>query len=432
MSVGYIPVNQAAIDQYTQKRAVESAANAVKTAKQAAIKTAQDNLASAKAEEKAVDTQLTNATELLGAQTAQLAILRNTDPVAYGIALPLVTKQQTTVNSLTKKVATAKTKVASAQTALNTLTAPVKKVLSSSHISSIKTALPSGTKSKSVSNAAGPYVYNAPMVFGNNFHGIQADTIDPQYVLPGNYGDAKTAWTNATPSGRGAFQMDRQTNTAEAIAFANKNTFNSTATVPDNTKYGFKFLYNPNTVQMSWGAIMQTDPVFEASGKDEFIPGTANLTSSFIDFSLVLNRIQDFTYLDANGLKNSKDNPYGSFALPQGVATQNAELKKIYEKGTMYDLEYLFKVMHGNGAYVTYNSVLQEGTTADPGWLPVRPIELHLGNKLRYRVRIASLSVSHTIFNARMVPLLSTITLSCARYWDGGGAKNAVIGGKTQ
>jgi hypothetical protein len=178
---------------------------------------------------------------------------------------------------------------------------------------------------------------------------------------------------------------------------------------------------------MSWGSIMQTDPVFEASGKDQFIPGTSNLVSSTIDFSLVLNRIQDFALINANGLVNADRNPYGTFATKTG--NPNDEFKQIYEKGTMYDLEYLFKTMHGNGAYVSYNSVLQGGTTSDPGWLPVRPIELHLGNKLRYRVRIASLSVSHTIFNARMVPILTTVNVSCARYWDGGGPTNAALGG---
>jgi len=414
--VGTIP-NQAQIDQYNQQRTVNSAANAAKNIKQAAIKTAQDNLSSAKAAASTLDAQLTTANKVLGVQSNQLAYDKIHDSVAYGLLLPIYTKQQTTVKSLQTKVAAAQSKVDAAQKKLNTLTAPSPKVISSSHVSSVQTVLPSGTKPKTTPNAAGPYVYNAPMVFGNNFHGIQGNTIDPQYVLPGTYGDALTAWTNATPSGRGAFQLDRQTNTAEAIAFAQKSA--PKAQVTDSTKYGFKFLYNPNTVQMNWGSIMATDPVFEASGKDQFIPGTANLVASTIDFSLVLNRIQDFTYLNANGLINSKDNPYGTFALPQGVTNQNAELKKIYEKGTMYDLEYLFRTMHGNGAYVSYESILQQGVTADPGWLPVRPIELHLGNKLRYRVRISSLSVSHTIFNARMIPLLSTVTVSCARYWDG-------------
>ena len=112
--------------------------------------------------------------------------------------------------------------------------------------------------------------------------------------------------------------------------------------------------------------------------------------------------------------------PYPQFALKQGV-TLNEELKQIYEKGTMYDLEYLFKTMHGMGGYTGYKSALMSTVTSDPGWLPVRPVELHLGNKLRYRVRISNLRVEHTVFNSRMVPILTTVTLTCARYWDGPG-----------
>ena len=85
----------------------------------------------------------------------------------------------------------------------------------------------------------------------------------------------------------------------------------------------------------------------------------------------------------------------------------------------MYDLEYFFRTVHGfqlaNGEY----STTLNGLTTDPGWLPVTPVELHLGNGLRYRVRVADLQVRHSIFNNRMVPVLSVVSFTCARYWDG-------------
>lgn len=398
------------------------------------------NAAAAKKAKEAADAAVKEANSILAGYIS----VRNQYAVgtlSYNTAQALVVAQKTKILGLKEAQKTAQTK-------FETTAAAVAKVIgfadggpdaARAKAAAAAAALSKNKKKIAPANPTGVHVYNAPMVFGNNLHGLQGDVMDPEFILPGNYGDAKTAWTDATPSGRGAFQMDRQTDTAEAVANAAKDSITSSQIALDTTKYGFKFLYNPNTVQMSWGAVMAMDPVFEASGKDPFIPGTSNLTASNIDFSLVLNRIQDFTYLDANGLKaglpsntpisNSPDavydathgvfsNPYGSFNLKPGVSV-NQELAKIYEKGTMYDLEYLFKTMHGNGAFVAYESVLQGGVTADPGWLPVRPIELHLGNKLRYRVRIQSLSVSHTIFNARMVPILSTVTISCARYWDG-------------
>lgn len=289
-----------------------------------------------------------------------------------------------------------------------------------------------------------PTIYNAPMVSKAYFRGIQTEILNGNYVDAGNYTDAMSAWsidpeTGQPIGGRGTIQMDRQTNTAAVVAQAQQKT-NFTGTV-DPTPYGFKFLYNPQTVGMSWGAIAATDPVYQASGQDPFIPGTSNLVSSFIEFSILLNRIEDFNYINKNGLianpsaiptsvntntlagiqaaSTIAKSPYPQFATKNNDPTP--EFKAIYEKGTMYDLEYLFKTMHGQGAYAAYKSVLMGGVTSDPGWLPVRPVELHLGNKLRYRVRISNLSVNHTIFNSRMVPILSTVNITCARYWDGTG-----------
>jgi len=419
--------NQASVNAYVNdilpiKRAAEQAQNVQKVA----IKNAQNTLDAAIAKQTKTKQDLKTAEGVLSAISTQLNEYKIINPVAYELLFPdyqdaqkKVTKAQTAYTEATKKVD-------AAQKALDEVSKTQNKALKNLiDAKTNKNPIQSGTylntgKLPNKPNQPGPYIYNAPMVFRNNFRGIQTKILDSQYVLPGKYDDAKTAWSNSTPSGRGAFQMDRQTNTAEAIALAPKNV--ASTSVSDTTKYGFKFLYNPNTVTMSWGSIMATDPVFEASGKDQFIPGTSNLVSSTIDFSLVINRIDDFTYIGPNGLLNAANDPYGDFNARNNNKIN--EYKEIYEKGTMYDIEYLFRTMHGNGAYVSYNSVLQGGITADPGWLPVRPIELHLGNKLRYRVRIAALSVNHTIFNARMIPILTTITVSCARYWDGGIAIN--------
>lgn len=271
-----------------------------------------------------------------------------------------------------------------------------------------------------------PIIYNAPLVSKSYFRGIQTEILNGNYVDAGNYTDAMSAWsidpkTGQPIGGRGTIQMDRQTNTAAVVAQAQKDTkFSGTY---DPTPYGFKFLYNPQTVSMSWGAIAKTDPVYQSSGQDPFVAGTSNLVNSFIEFSILLNRIEDFNYINENGLiapgNLAAKSPYPQFATKSN--DPNVEFKEIYQKGTMYDLEYLFKTMHGQGAYAAYKSVLMGGVTSDPGWLPVRPIELHLGNKLRYRVRISNLSVNHTIFNSRMVPILSTVNITCARYWDGTG-----------
>lgn len=261
--------------------------------------------------------------------------------------------------------------------------------------------------------ATAGHVYNLPMVKGAYFSplGPQAMSTDGKHLDLGNYTDALNSWSTAGTGGRGAFQMDRVTNTAATLASAQKASKDPKHFDPNF--YGFKFLYNPQTVSMTWGAVMGANPQFEAQGHDPAVPIAANLLQSTISFDIILNRIEDFNYLNSNGLIPHLLNPY-----PTNKTPDNSELKKVYEKGTMYDLDYLFKTMHGFDGFTNYTSSLM-GQTNDPGWLPVRPVELHLGNKLRYRVRITDLSVKHSIFNERMIPMLSTVSFTCARYWDG-------------
>lgn len=172
--------------------------------------------------------------------------------------------------------------------------------------------------------------------------------------------------------------------------------------------YGFKFLYNPTTVSMSWGVNTEVNFQLEALGLDKSVPLTGGLAGSTISFDLLLNRTGDMAHIGENGLTAPK-NPYP-------LTVSDEELKLIYKKGTMYDLEYLFKTANGYSA--SYISDIN-GLTADRGWLFALPVELILGDGLRYLVRITSMNVNHNMFNDRMVPILSTISLTCTRYYDG-------------
>jgi hypothetical protein len=274
--------------------------------------------------------------------------------------------------------------------------------------------------------------FNAPMVSQAYFRGIQSEILHGNYVKAGPYTDAKNTWsigTNGTPiTGRGAFQVDRSLVTAANVADAIKSSAYHGSKI-DTNLYGFKFLYNPSSVSMNWGAVQKTDPTYQSLGLDPFVPGTQNLIQSYLEFSIIINRIEDFNFLDKNGLKkvesgltqrgrNSDLMPTSVQVNPYPKSVPNSELIQIFEKGTMYDIEYLFKTMHALTGNIGYKSLLMNDITSDPGWLPVRPVELHLGNKLRYKVRVQNLTVNHTVFNPRMIPILSTVTFTCARYWD--------------
>ena len=275
-------------------------------------------------------------------------------------------------------------------------------------------------------------IFNAPMVSQAYFRGIQSEILQGNYVDAGPYTDAKDMWSIGTDgkpvTGRGAFQVDKSLITAANVAEAIKSSAYHGSKIDTNI-YGFKFLYNPSSISMNWGTVQKTDPTYQSLGLDPFVPGTQNLIQSYLEFSIIINRIEDFNYLDKNGLKTvqgglSQKGENGGFiptstqVNPYPKNVPNSELIQIFEKGTMYDIEYLFKTMHALTGNIGYKSLLMNGVTSDPGWLPVRPVELHLGNKLRYKVRVQNLTVNHTVFNPRMIPILSTVTFTCARYWD--------------
>jgi len=256
----------------------------------------------------------------------------------------------------------------------------------------------------------GKWKFNAPLV--NNVSALEKSQL-PKMIFagPSPEGDAKLFWTNQNDGGKGTIQMDRQTNTLELLAEAQKASKKPKEFDPNF--YGFKFHYNPTTVNMSWAGMAGANPVYEAAGLDPAIPFAPNLFTGTINFVVVLNRIQDLALLNKDGSYKTGSNPYAP------VEVSPEDLKMIAQKGTMYDLEYLFHAMHGFMSSTNFKSILMGGKTNDPGWLPVRPVELHLGNKLRYRVRVSGLEVNHKMFNQQMIPIFSEVSFSCMRYWDG-------------
>jgi hypothetical protein len=219
----------------------------------------------------------------------------------------------------------------------------------------------------------------------------------------GNYTDANSMFDE--PIAKGTMQMPKDLTKSAAWKFK------TGVYKEDSTMYGFKFLYNPTEVNMGWGMLEGVNPnAIRSNAAGQIMPVTG-IGLSTIDFTILLNRIGDMDFLDKNGLAPGEDSPYS------GVNTLSRveDLKMIYKRGTMYDLEYLFRVINGPSAIHT--TLLNE-KTADWGFLIGTQIELFLGDGLRYMVRLNGINVSHTIFNDRMVPVLSQVSLSFGRYND--------------
>jgi hypothetical protein len=280
----------------------------------------------------------------------------------------------------------------------------------------------SGSDSKTVagvdSSVSGPkvpypimYHYNVPMIKPAYLTGgTSADNPSPQQRTSSlsisgtsNYVRGLDAWTGAASS-KGVIQMDVNS----AFSLANSKTYENKSY--DGNLYGFKFLYNPKEVSMTWGVAEGQNWEGIANNLEAGTAPSAALQNSTISFSLLLNRIHDMQYLDFSGLKAGVTNPYPPFLQSRTI---DEELSELYEKGTMYDMEYLFKTLNGINS-TTYSGF--KGETADQGWLQGFAVELHLGNRMRYLVRVTNLEINHAIFDERMVPILSYVNITCARF----------------
>jgi len=287
------------------------------------------------------------------------------------------------------------------------------------------------------------YQYNLPMLKQAYLHptGPQATSLLKPELLGApinDFNNARLAWKGVTPS-RGTLQMSRlyaeNANYSASVAKGQKR---------NDQPYGFRFLYNPTDITMAWGIVDAFSPEYAQSNSNGMSGVAVGLMKGTIAFTILLNRIEDLGILEEDGSYVNgtfgNDQPYDFNAYsqvryppdgtqtvpilktpplnsPYGLSEEPSfeERATIWKRGTMYDLEYLFRAM--GGYYADYQSGLN-GMTADRGWLQPIPMELHLGAGLRYLVRVSSLDLKHMMFNERMVPILTTVNVICTRYYD--------------
>jgi hypothetical protein len=227
---------------------------------------------------------------------------------------------------------------------------------------------------------------------------------------PSKVNDAKDLWNNnLTSSSKGMIQTWNPPGGRGSYVSPTDSNFTTLSTAKEVQRYGFQFLYNPTTIEMSYGGVADVDPGMQSSGTEEFLLSNPNVFQSTIGLQVIINRMFDFQYINETGLKSGQISDFYAGNVPS-----NGDLVTIYNKGTMYDIEFLLQTMF---PFKPYKSQLR-GETSDIGFLGASPVELHLGNNLRYVAQINSISVNHVIFDNRMVPLFTTISISTNRIPD--------------
>jgi hypothetical protein len=261
---------------------------------------------------------------------------------------------------------------------------------------------------------ASDVTYNVPPVKDAYFkalssNGGAANGLPALYVSnqPTKITDANQLWTAAKGS-KGMFQTWTPPSADYATSLAAGEGLNSNQQlVPDGTlqRYGFQFNYNPMMVKMTYGGVPDVD--VNTLATDKFNLFSTAVFQSSISMDLTFIRLFDMTHLTAEGA--IKDGSADAWPI-----TPTAEqAREIYNKGTMYDLEFLLQTIVG----LKFPTQLR-GETADIGFLTGRPVELHLGKSLRYLVQLTSFGVVHTHFDERMVPLRTEVSLEARRIPD--------------
>lgn len=243
------------------------------------------------------------------------------------------------------------------------------------------------------------------------------------YLETTSYKRAKELWSKGSAS-KGMFQTwdypkGVKQDDASTIQAGGKGV---TKTNPFPGRHAFQFHYNPGSIGMSYEGFPDVDlGMYVASPPKTNAYG---MTGSTISFALIINRMPDMKYIDPSNKDykrrvNGKVLDYSRDVYNRepyiDKATGRNELKDIYNKGTMYDVDHFLRVLMG----FTIPSQLRGGErTADIGFINPQPVELHLGAGLRYLVSIQKFDIEHVIFNERMVPLFSTVSITASRIPD--------------
>ena len=209
------------------------------------------------------------------------------------------------------------------------------------------------------------------------------------------------------------------------------------------TKWGFQFMWNPDSFNTTVAVQMDATP----NQKDRFlaVAGAFPATET-VSFTVILDRTNDFadmygrmidkksgdllvqsgisqvgatgyvspsfiskTLFTADDIKNYKL----GFNEAQGDDYIRGQLADLMMRGTVADVEYLYRAINGSGPGDAKSTWINgRGTqTSDIGYLMPTLLNIDIG-PLSYQGYVTNLSVTHTGFTPNMVPIRTTLQIS--------------------
>jgi hypothetical protein len=183
--------------------------------------------------------------------------------------------------------------------------------------------------------------------------------------------------------------------------------------------YGFRFLFNPPNI--SWSASVNNSVDWSMGNPNNAVIVGAGIGGQ-ISFEILLDRVADMTVL-----KNFEGQGLGVPHYPWTLTAEQA--KNLKYRGTEYDLEYLFRVVNGKPVPTTLlgrtGEVDFKLETSNMGYIAGTPFIFIVNDRLRYKVMLSSLRVTHTMFTREMIPIRSAVEIVLERLPDFGFNKNS-------
>lgn len=207
-------------------------------------------------------------------------------------------------------------------------------------------------------------------------------------------------------------------------------------------RFGFQFMWNPDAIQTQVAVQMDAVP----NVNDMFLSLVAAFPATqSIAFNIRLDRTNDFACAQARferpGLSTTKPDTtsrpdavydsalfarqqlrqetvrdFGQYYLLAGAFQQSSaqleeKLMDLFTRGTLADIEFLYKTINGDGAGSMKWTNRRGIQTADIGYLMPTLLNIDIG-PLSYQGYVNSLSVTHTSFTPDMVPIRSDLSIS--------------------
>ena len=270
---------------------------------------------------------------------------------------------------------------------------------------------------------AKPYRFNAPL-----HPSMRKSQSGSPYDTTYGSGDLRTDW--GEEEGRKPWRWRLGQLVADASSAAYKT---------GDYRYGFRFLYNPTSISFS---TPQTSKYSIAALANSDGLESRMLPQGMIQIELLLNRIADVTA------------PTDNYKTGKGQNIPPEELALLQSKGTMYDIDYLYRTINGMWTLdeTTVPDTVKSGRketrekkgkkeaevkasgvkkkkkkeevkvapseavqTGDIGILLPTSSWLSIGRAMRYYGWIQSISYTHEMFSEDMIPLITRLNMTFAR-----------------